>query len=105
MESCRYKIIRMIKSRRIKNPYNNECRIANPTQLTTTRISATTGGDYHEMNITNIEYPSGHYGKGYFEAFVIDEDGEDEGIERTFKISRMDFITPSDIDDDEDDDE
>lgn len=59
-------------------------------------------GDYHEMNITNIEYPSGQYGKGYFEAFVIDEDGEDEGIERTFNISRMDFISPSDIDDDED---
>lgn len=43
MESCRYKIIRMIKSRRIKNPYNNECRIANPTQLATTGTSATTG--------------------------------------------------------------
>ena len=61
---------------------------------------------YHEMNISYIEYPSIQYGKGYFEAFVIDEDGEEEGLRRTFKISRIDFIEPSDIDSyAEDDDE
>ena len=59
--------------------------------------------DYHEMNISNIEYPSIQYGEGYFDAFVIDEDGEEEGLERTFKIERIDFIQPSDVEGYEDD--
>lgn len=61
-------------------------------------------GEYHEMNISDIEYPSNQYGSGYFEAFCIDEDGEPEGVERTFKISRIDFIEPSDEDEFDEDD-
>lgn len=58
-------------------------------------------GDYNEMNISNIDYPSSKYGIGYFEAFCVDDDGEMEDTERTFKISRIDFIEPSnDFDED-----
>ena len=66
-------------------------------------------GEYHEMNISDIEYPSEEYGEGYFEAFCIDDNGEPEARERTFKISRIDFIQPSDLDleyeDEEEEDE
>ena len=54
--------------------------------------------DYHELNISNITYPSNEYGYKYFDAFCIDEDGEPEGIERTFKIERIDFIKESSTD-------
>lgn len=60
-------------------------------------------GDYNEMNISNIGYPSGQYGMGYFEAFCVDDDGEMEDEARTFKISRINFIEPSnDFDEDYD---
>lgn len=51
--------------------------------------------EYHEFNISNIVFPSEEYGKDYFDAFCIDEDGEPKGIERTFKIERIDFIKES----------
>ena len=58
-------------------------------------------GDYNEMNISNIGYPSGEYGWGYFEACCVDDDGEMEDEARTFKISRINFIEPSnDFDED-----
>ena len=40
--SCGRMIISMIISKRITNPDNNKCRIASPTQRTTTGISAAT---------------------------------------------------------------
>lgn len=62
-------------------------------------------GEYHEMNISDITYPCPRYGEGYFRACCTDENGESEE-ERTFKISRIDFIRPSDFDEfDEDEDE
>ena len=48
------------------------------------------------MNISNIGYPSGEYGIGYFEARCVDDDGDMEDETRTFKISRIKFIEPSD---------
>lgn len=58
-------------------------------------------GDYNEMNISNIGYPSGQYGIGYFEARCVDDDGDLEDETRTFKISRINFIEPSnDFDED-----
>jgi hypothetical protein len=52
-------------------------------------------GEYHEFNISDIVFPSEEYGFKYFDAFCIDEDGEPEGLERTFKIERIDFIKKS----------
>ena len=52
-------------------------------------------GEYHEFNISDIIFPSEKYGNDYFDAFCIDEDGEPEGLERTFKIERIDFIRTS----------
>ena len=52
-------------------------------------------GEYHEFNISDIVFPSVEYGFKYFDAFCIDEDGEPEGLERTFKIERIDFIKNS----------
>lgn len=90
------------------NDNTSEARLINLSRQYDTLFMGYTNaeGDYHEMNISNIEYPSGQYGKGYFDAFCIDEDGEPEEIDRTFKISRIDFIEPSgddNMEDDEDD--
>lgn len=52
-------------------------------------------GEYHEFNISEIVFPSLEYGSKYFDAFCIDEDGEPEGLERSFKIERIDFIKES----------
>jgi hypothetical protein len=52
-------------------------------------------GEHHEFNISNIVFPSNEYGNGYFDAYCIDEDGKPEGLERTFKIERVDFIKAS----------
>lgn len=46
-------------------------------------------GEYHELNITDILFPSNEYGSEYFDAYCIDEDGEPEGLERTLKIERI----------------
>lgn len=59
-------------------------------------------GEYHEFNISDIVFPSEEYGSDYIDAFCIDEDGEPEGIERTFKIERIDFIKESDVIEDND---
>lgn len=52
-------------------------------------------GEYHEMNISEITYPSIEYGEDYFDAWCTDDDGESKE-ERTFKISRINYIEPSD---------
>lgn len=62
-------------------------------------------GDYHEMNITDINYPSAEYGEGYFDALCIDDNGEPEEVVRSFKISRLDFLSPSEYDGFEEDEE
>lgn len=66
-------------------------------------------GDYHEFNIRDVEYPVEEYGNNaedYFNAYVIDEDGQPEGICRTFRIDRIDFMEESELnDEDEDEDE
>ena len=54
-------------------------------------------GEYHEFNISDIVFPSEEYGYKYFDAFCIDEDGEPEELERSFKIERIDFIKESDV--------
>lgn len=54
-------------------------------------------GEYHEFNISDITFPSEEYGYEYFDAYCIDEDGVPEGIERSFKIERVEFIKQSDI--------
>lgn len=55
--------------------------------------------EYHEFNISDIVFPSEEYGYKYFDAYCIDEDGEPEGLERTFKIERIDFIKKSNYSD------
>lgn len=62
-------------------------------------------GEYHEFNISDVVFPSEEYGSDYFDAFCIDGDGEPEGIERTFKIDRIDFIKESDVKEDNDESE
>lgn len=54
-------------------------------------------GEYHEFNITDITLPSEEYGCEYFDAYCIDEDGVPEGMERSFKIERVEFIKQSDL--------
>ena len=54
-------------------------------------------GEYHEFNISDITFPSEDYGYEYFDAYCIDEDGVPEGMERSFKIERVDFIKQSDF--------
>ena len=54
-------------------------------------------GEYHEFNISDITFPSEEYGCDYFDAYCIDEDGVPEGIERSFKVERVDFIKQSDF--------
>lgn len=53
--------------------------------------------EYHEFTISDIVFPSIEYGYKYFDAFCIDEDGEPEGLERTFKIERIEFIKSSSL--------
>lgn len=53
--------------------------------------------EYHEFTISDIVFPSIEYGYNYFDAYCIDEDGEPEEMERTFKIERIDFIKESDV--------
>ena len=48
-------------------------------------------GDYNEFDITDIS-KSEYYGERYIEAFCVNKDGEYEGIQRTFKISRFDTV-------------
>ncbi len=59
-------------------------------------------GEYHEYNITDVLFPSNEYGSEYFDAYCINEDGEPEGLERTFKIERIDFIKESDLEENKD---
>ena len=49
------------------------------------------GEDYNEFRITDI-CESTEYGEEYIEAVCVDEDGEYEEIERTFKIERFDYV-------------
>ena len=62
-------------------------------------------GEYHEFNISDIVFPSIEFGYKYFDAFCIDEDGEPEGLERSFKIERIDFIKESYITEENDENE
>lgn len=58
-------------------------------------------GDYNEFRITDI-CGSNEFGEEYIEAVCVDEDGESEDMERTFRISRFDFVEIIDNEDDED---
>ena len=54
-------------------------------------------GEYNQFNISDIVFPSEEYGCNYFDAYCIDKDGEQEGLERTFKIERIEFIKESNL--------
>ena len=58
-------------------------------------------GEYNEFCITNI-CGSSEFGEEYIEAVCVDEDGEYEDMDRTFKISRFDFVEIIDDENDED---
>lgn len=62
-------------------------------------------GGYNEFDIAKIQYPSknmGRYADDYFDAWCINKDGEPEGVDRTFKIERVDFAEESDVEFDAD---
>ena len=54
-------------------------------------------GDYNEFSITFVG-PSDEFGNGYFEAECIDDYGETEGMRRTFKHERVDYMNETDKD-------
>lgn len=45
-------------------------------------------GETHKFQITDIS-ESLQYGEKYIDAYCVDRDGEYEGIERTFKLERI----------------
>lgn len=58
-------------------------------------------GEYNEFHITDID-GSIEFGEEYIEAVCVDEDGEYEDLERTFRISRFDFVKIIENEQDED---